>query len=396
MLRSLCSGKNYFLLCLILFILLPKVSSFDLTLLPLSTLILSYLFFGRKKFSISTSIFLCLIFLLITVLFSAFLNSNLSIEHVFKPIRLILVISMLLFCFQNTTLKISINDIFRVIFGAALINAVVIYGQYVAHLFFGINDLLLINFDVDRSTPYRKPGLASGFPTAGLLNVFGVLSLLYLVENESKKYTYFFIFLLPIFFITARTSLVLAVFSITILAFYNRNIFKLVLVAVGIVSFFIMYIISGDNSEYLMKSFSFALELFSNFTSGDGLQTQSTNSLLSKHFEIPVDIFILLFGTSLSTWSYGGGQSDVFFIRVLWGTGVFSVILYVFLYCQMWVSCVNCVGSKFNKMVLFLMFLIVFIASFKGAYIFSRFVSDPLLILFCYTMSNCYQKNSLQ
>lgn len=388
MLISSSFGKIYVLFCLVSFILLPKLGSFDLTLIPLLTLFLSYVFVGRSKFVVSVVVLLCFTCLLVVVLFSAFLNGNVSNEHLLKPVRLILVVGLLLFCFQNTKKEISINEVLTVIFFAAIINAVVIYGQYIAHLFFGVNDFFLINFDVERTTPYRKPGLASGFPTAGLLNVFGVLSLLYLVQNKSKKYVYFFIFLLPIFFITARTSLVLGLFCITILALYNRKIFKLVLVAFSIVALFIIYGLSGENSEHLMKSFTFALELFGNFISGDGFQTQSTNSLLTKHFEIPEDILIFLFGTSLNTWSDGAGQSDVFFIRVLWGTGIFSIFLYMCLYICMWITCVNYMDYKFNKVLIFLMFFVVLIASFKGAYIFSRFVSDPLLILFCYTYSN--------
>ncbi|KAA8596483.1 hypothetical protein F0Z19_4831 [Vibrio cyclitrophicus] len=382
------NGKMFTLFCLVLFILLPKIGVFDLTVLPLSILFLSCFFMGRIKLDVSLIVLFLLLTLVITVLISALLNGNISNEHLLKPIRLAVVVLILSHFFQNTAQKIDVVDIFYVIFIAALINAVVVYAQYAAHLLFGISDFLSINFDSERSTPYRKSGLASGFPTAGLLNVLGVLSLFYLVQNKSIKYAVFLIVLLPVFFITARTSLILGGLSIIVLSFYNRKIFSLVLVMVGFTFIFIMYMLSTGNAEHLMKSFSFAIELFSNFTSGSGFQTQSTNSLLTKHFTIPEDFFTLLIGTSLSTWSFGAGQSDVFFIRVLWGTGVFSLILYIILYCHMWYKCVNSTQVKFDQTVLFLMFFVVFIASFKGAYIYSRFVSDCLLIIFCYICSN--------
>jgi len=380
---------------LISFLLLPKVGAVDLSFMPLAICAASVFFSGLKNrdggFKIDrgvmvTAILTALMFAVSCLSYLVNMTDVVS-EFIFKPIRILFIILILALYAKNNS--VSFDKVLRVVMIAALLNGAVVILQYLAHAYYGIPDLLLNeNFKERAITPYRKPGLMSGFPVAGLLGVLGFIVAMYYASLAKSTWMYlaiaFFIFISIL--LTSRLALLLCL--IMFIGFGIKKLvsldFKAILwvgmtAALGIG--FITYALSSGNDVYVgtfNKMFANVINLEQDGSAYD----DSTRDLVQNHYIVPDNIGVMLIGNSVDP-SSNIVNSDVFYIRYLWGNGVFLVALY--LLSMVWMVYGIHQLRKINrgqKFIFYLFCFVVCVASLKGAYIFSRVIGDAVLLAY--------------
>ena len=182
----------------ILYFLCPPIWGIDLSLLFL-LIPYAWSYIESKKFikvPVSAQFFLLLnISAIVLLSLIAVIHMKFTPVHLLKPYRIIVMFFLLLQIFGHY--KVSFNQIRQIILYSALINSVFIYLQYLSPLF-GYEELSNFGstFDMARSTPYRKSGLLSGFPTAGILSLFGFLCVTMRARQPYRWYNYVQILLL--------------------------------------------------------------------------------------------------------------------------------------------------------------------------------------------------------
>ena len=355
-----------------LFILLPKHGLIDFSLMPLLFLGLKAVFRGRPIVIWNYKVICVSLLLVALALLSNYINVLPITDVSLRTVRLLLLV-LLLAMVRSSMESFEVNDVFRCIVVAALINGLVVYVQLATHDHYSFIDLSL-NFDSSRDTPHRKPGLLSGFPTAGILNLLGFLSLIS-IGRSSKFFWPCLLFLAPIFLLTSRTALFLALSSILILSLFRPRLRISALAAMSVLLALSIFLLGSNLRVDLGYKLVFAFEPFFNFLDGNGFYSNSTNSLLTKHYSFPNDVGTLLWGDG----SYGG--SDVYFIRMIWSAGLIFLSVSLIFFVHLWSSSVRAQVNFQTKLIVWLMFFVVFIASFIGSYIFSRVVSDCLLLI---------------
>jgi hypothetical protein len=384
--------KNIIIICLIASILiLPKALKYiDFSMLPLLVFILALILTGKKHVNVINEntkiVFITLYLIILLVLITSMLNSNVNFDNVLKPVRVFLLYVSLLYVF--IVLKFDDKYILYGIVAAALVNGFFIYTQYIGE-YIGYDYLKNIgNYSFsegNRSTPYRKSGLMSGFPTAGMLSLFGFIFSIYLYYvSRNKTFIVISLFLLVLQLITSRTSLILSIITVVVIFLISNYRNKIKIVAVFLFSALLVYAVlpqSLINSEHLYKTSVHMFELFTNVLNNSSFETNSTNSLFLKHYFYPDDYVTFLLGDTYGV-DNNYGASDVFFIRVLNSQGVVVLFLYLFLYLYMMYVNIKFNKIKMERRVIFYVQLLVIIASFKGSYIFARTVGDISTILF--------------
>ncbi|WP_312946084.1 hypothetical protein [Superficieibacter sp.] len=381
-----------------LFIVSPKIGLFDLSILAmlvhvglaLSSALGSYRpNTALDKRIVVASFFMFLLFFL--AILSFFINGAYDFDEqfLFKPIRIILILMIYYFIFNQR--KLTTDNILKAIVLAALINAVVIYIQYYGS-FIGVSSTFLQNPNFSESviTPYRKAGMMSGFPVAGLLSFCGAMICFHFyLKSNSYKYLALYLFIGLTCFVTARTAMMLFFLGtmayILILVFKKGKIGSFALfTTLFLVA--LIYISNSTNDVIAKTRDKMFANVINYVTTGDA-NDYSTNDLLTNHYVFPTDFKTFIFGNSIPS-EKNIVNTDVSFFRITWNNGFIAMLIYVFSYLFIWRSTVKSLrGEYLNKLIVSIIFMGVFVSNFKGFYFFSRVIGDITMLLFIISVS---------
>lgn len=382
------------ILLLALFLILPKIGMFDLSLIILSThLGMAFITYNSKydrALSLSNKIIIMFVLIVLIYAFSVFsfyMNGGdyYDEQFLFKPFRVILLLFILCYIFQKRNL--SFDHILKAIVAAALLNAFVVYLQYIDSFLGGAGDILQNpSFKESAMTPYRKAGLMSGFPVAGILSFCGsMIAFHFFSQNKSKKYLLLYIIIGITCFLTARTALFLFLLGTTsfLLALcFKKGRVDILLAFLLITCSALSYLFSSEN-DVIIKT---RTKMFANvihYVEDGNANDHSTNDLFTNHYVMPTEFSTLLIGNSVPP-QLNIVNSDVSFFRITWNNGIFSTLLYVLSYLFMWLVVFNssAMQVKESKLIMFILFTGIFISNFKGLYFFSRVLGDLIFMIF--------------
>ena len=388
---------------------LPKVGFIDLPIIALFiwSLVLNIpnVLRGNIKLTINNNIITILFLLSILVIIvyiSSLYNSSISITYTFRPFRMIVIVILLMAILK----KIYIDDVFKGILLVSITNSLIVYIQYIFDIL-GISPLIFhpIGFSETVITPYRKPGIYNGYPVSGLMVLLGIISSSYLyIKNPKIKYTIIIVFLLPTLILTSRTALLeFILFIIFMLLFKTKEIYfksnikkvKKFFIFFSL-SFMIIILYLYNQHPYFAGSINKAFALFINYYKYGYFLDYSSRDLLENHYQFPDNYLTFLFGNSLQPFQ-GGVNSDVSFIRILFTTGIFSLLIYIIIFFLGYIYTIkNRYLLKIEKTFIFLVLTSIFIACFKGPYMFSRVLGDITLLFIIYLSKEHYnEKNNI-
>jgi hypothetical protein len=128
-----------------------------------------------------------------------------------------------------------------------------------------------------------------------------------------------------------------------------------------------------------------------NYMETGSFHDYSTAHLVSSdHLYFPDTAKTFLIGNSLGKES-GFQPSDIGYVRITMGIGVFGIILYLIAYLVMYslsIKRANRLNYPTSKILLSLIYIAFFIMSLKSDYMFSRVIGDSITILsFAYLFS---------
>jgi hypothetical protein len=384
-------SKMRIVIYLILYLIVPRVGGADVSIVFLIIPLLECIYKSKGVICIPKNARLFLILnglalVLLTVL--AVVHMKITPVHLLKPFRILITFVCLLQIFKFY--KVSLSELLSVVIISSLINATFIYIQYFSP-FLGFEQFSNFgsSFDIERSTPYRKSGLMTGFPTAGILSLFGFISLvLYNTVNNKRYHIVLMIFLIGTQLITSRTSLYLTLIILLLLMIKINFRYAFIIAVTAVI---LIQLFDGLVDERFMKTQVLMFEGINNYFEHGSFETKSSNSLFSnKHYFMPDDAFTFLLGDFKSNADTGMGLviSDVFFTRVLNGSGIISLLIYLVMYFYMIYLNFRSKMSEKVKVYIYMIYFIVFITSFKGSYIFSSTIGDITLFMFVFQLIN--------
>ena len=130
-----------------------------------------------------------------------------------------------------------------------------------------------------------------------------------------------------------------------------------------------------------------AFEVFKNFSDSGSFKTQSQQGLNDSYI-IPNKISTYLFGNGLFNRTDVDTNIDDGYQVLLYGGGVFYFLTTMFLFFfYFFVTIKNCT-SKDNRIVIYLIYIIILIANYKVDCLFSRVISDVLVLFLAESLLN--------
>ena len=340
-------------------------------------------------------------FLLAITLISAFSyvvnNGDFVPEYILKPIRNILLIFII---YAYVRLRdIKIERILILVLLSIAVHSIVIYLQYILYIL-DISKDFLYHPSLTWTSPIRKVGLSTGFPSAGLIIVMASLIAVYLYFRTRKyKYILLLFLITPAIFITARSSMYIYIVLVPAFLLYLSISYKKYL---AVITYFIfslcavlaVYILSFKFPE-IQGSIDKMFVNLVNYIKYGSFHDYSTEHLISSdHLYFSDSVKDFLIGNSRDK-SSGFQQSDISYVRILTGQGVFAVILYLAAYFYMYSASQASIKIFFDRSLGFLLgflYVALFIMSFKGHYVFSRIVGDVILIISISILSSSWTK----
>lgn len=364
-------------------IIAPKIGSLDY---PIVILLITYLFLiikerankniiSRKYYNI-----LLLWFLLIVWSFIVYaINGEINSIFFLKPLRQIFLLTLIFSIVRRT--NISINEVFIIVIIAAIINTIVICLQLYGHNVLGIPHFLITSsFDEELDVPFRKPGLMAGYPHAGLLSLIAIICLLNFVKSIKKIYFLSALALLTFsLVVTSRTALLLSVFPFFFLYLYSLKSKKIMLrlfMFIGISLWGLGSIISILPRD----TYNVAFEMFINYSENGKFTTKSSSATTSSYI-VPEHISTILFGNGLNNRTDIDTNIDDGYQVLVYGAGLFYFILTLFLFYYYFKSSLSACDNRIKKHIIYLIYLVLVIANYKVDCLFSRVISD-ILVLF--------------
>ena len=357
-------------------------------LLPGFILLCHILLYQRLNIKLPKTLTLIFLFLILAI-FTSFISmtysqENLVAEFTLKPLRIILFIYILwaYIDIKHLTFFSILKNISYIVF----VHAMVIYIQFAFDLI-GIDSAFLYNPVIENYSSNRKLGLASGYPTAGLVILLGSLVGLYLSFNlNSNKFKAIFLISFAAIFFTGRSSMYLFLLTIptylTYLSFYYRRFNTIILFILTVtliastIYFFYLPIFQG----VIDKIFANVI----NFYNFGSFHDYSTEALFSeRHIYFPNDIKTFLIGDYLGR-ENGFKTSDMGLIAVLNGSGFITLFIYILIYFIIYWQCYTRLKSIYAhplKFLLILMYFVFFIMQFKTNLFFARVGGDLVLII---------------
>jgi hypothetical protein len=246
---------------------------------------------------------------------------------------------------------------------------------------------------VDVTVPFRKPGLMAGYPHAGLLSLFAIIfTMHYRKEWSSLKFNTVMITLAFSLIVTSRTSLILSIIPFSLFfvnsIFSKKVFFKFIIFLIFGVSviIFLLSILPNDTYEV-------AFEFFINIIQEKKFNTQSSDALIESYM-LPYSAFTWLFGNGKFMRNDLGRNVDDGFQILLYGCGIFYLILNLFLFIYYWLISLKSTEINFQKYQLNIFFIIVLIVNTKADVLFSRVTSDIFVFFLTVAIVN-HNKNYL-
>lgn len=367
---------------LVLFIVLPKYHGIDLTIAPLLLLYLKLC--GAKVVELPRTFgWFAIAFgvLLLLALLSSIINGTVAPADItLKPVRQVVIAALLLSIFHAA--RLDLEYVLRVIWAAAVANAAVIVLQYWLHNSGISSDFLLTEgFSEEVNVPYRKPGVTSGYPIAGMLSVYGLVIALHLLNARRTSpvvgLTSAFILLVGTS-LSSRMALLLAIVAIvlylpTLLRPAGWPVLGLLAGATYLSAHAVGEVVHVDTINVMF-------ELFLNALAGEGATTASSEALLDSYRHFPVSAKTLLIGNASGNKADDGYTVDSSIQILLFSGGIAVAILYNMLLVAYWVVAAVPRNAEQRK-VIGVMFLFVFISNIKQNTMFSRVVGDCLVLL---------------
>lgn len=376
----------------------------DLSLTILSAHLLIAFITYNKNNKILLSNKIIIMFILIVLIYavsviSFYMNGGgyYDEQFLFKPFRIILLLFLFYYIFSKRNL--SLATILKAILLAALLNASVVYLQYMDSFLGGTGNILQNpNFNESVITPYRKAGLMSGFPVAGILSFCGSMIAFHFFFR-TRKNIYFILYLIigVTCFLTARTAMFLfmsGTLSYLLALFFKKGRVDILLAFIFLVSTVFSYVFSSEN-DVIIKTREKMFANIINYVENGNANDYSTNDLFTNHYVMPTSPSTLLIGNSVPP-EFNVVNTDVSFFRITWNNGIFSMLLYLISYFFMWLVVINSSSMhlKENKLITFSLFFGIFISNFKGYYFFSRVLGDLIFIIFISCVANEKKRNN--
>jgi hypothetical protein len=367
-----------------LFLIIPRFQNVEYgVILLLIIFCLKFKIFWVPK--PSRLFFILNIIAIIFTILSTLLHGELSVLYFLKPIRIIVVLYLLVNILN--TYNITRSDVFTIIISVALINGIFVYFQYFAGIL-GYTEYMNYGsaINIEKASLYRKTGLMTGYPTAGILSLFGLISIFYLQPKQKTVLkAVLVLFLLGATFLTSRTGLYLAIIIIPFYLLKHKTITYSIIGLILFTTTFFFNIVAQDVIIYdkIKTSSVLMFEVFTNYEKSGTISTRSTNSLLKYHYFSPQNIFNLIFGNNETQYSHSFSTkiSDVFYVRILNGAGIVILILYLLMFSQMFIYAGRALNKWCNLFSLTI-YIIVGVTSFKGSYIFAKTIGDISLLVF--------------
>ena len=309
-------------------LLSPKIGALDLSIVALILVCMITLLKSKLIIKIPNK-FLNLFFLwslvIVSCLVTFVINGKVDSIFILKPFRqlILLFLSILIVI----SYKFRLVDIFKIVLISAIINSSFVMIQLIGHNLFGIEHFMILpEFDINVNVSYRKPGLMSGYPHAGMLSVLGMLCLLNFIEKLNRLVFVLFWLLLSVSLIlTSRTALFAGFVPMGIfilMGMRNKVAFKKLFLFMLFGIYAIIYILSILPED----SFNVAFEMFINFSNNKGFSSLSYTALNNSYY----------FPNNLTTFFFGNGNFmrndlqlnvDDGFQIMLYGCGITYLIL---------------------------------------------------------------------
>ncbi|MDA0848895.1 MAG: hypothetical protein O2827_03980 [Verrucomicrobia bacterium] len=351
-----------------------------MSLLPLSLFVVLGFsqFFTNKE---SRLIFVLWIALLLIALLSFLINQSISPIIIGKPIRQVVLLMGLIGLLS--LVKKPFHIVATAVFVAALINASVICAQYILDfLHMDSSWLIMPSFNKDINVAFRKPGLMCGYPSAGMLSLYGVLFGFWMIRRKFNLWLCLLIILLILtLFITARTALYLGALVLPlffIVYFRSKSFMKMgFLFAFSfslLVSTFLSFKIIHTDTIKVM------FEIFITFFETGQISTRSSTALLGSLFYYP-EMTTFLIGNGYMNLTDQLTNIDSGYQQKLFGGGIFYLILMIFTFFCYWFLASRSLGDHCSKFVTHTIFFLILITDLKGGMIFAQVVGDVAVML---------------
>lgn len=307
------------------------------------------------------------------------INSRIDSIFILKPFRqivlLILIISIV------SRININYEDIYKIVIISAVINTIIICLQLYGHNILNEPNFMMPSSFVETvNVPYRKPGLMAGFPHAGLLSLIAIICLLNFIKSIKIIYLLTILPLLAFsLIVTSRTALVLSIIPFFFL-FIDATKEKKILFRFLSLIIICFWAISVILSFLPQDTVNFAFEMFINYAEKNELSTASTKALNSSYV-FPSHLATLLLGNGLYMRTDINTNIDDGYQVLIYGGGLFYFVVIILLFAYYFTITLNSSISKLQKRTIYLIYAILLIANYKVDCIFSRVISD-ILVLF--------------
>jgi hypothetical protein len=272
------------------------------------------------------------------------------------------------------------------VFVAALINASVIYAQYILDfLHMDSSWLVAPSFNKEILVAYRKPGLMSGYPAAGMLSLYGVLFGVWMICRKFSLSLFLpIIVLTAALFLTSRTALYLGmvvIFLFFVTFSLRRSAIKMLLVVVLLIPLFIYFLIKSDivHTDTIKVMF----EVFIRFSETGQIFTHSSDATLNSLMYYP-EVKTFLIGNGLLNLTDQLTTIDSGYQKMLFGGGIFYLVTIVFLFFGYWYLASRFLKDRYLMFVTHSIYIVVFLANLKGGTIFAQVIGDvPVMLSTC-------------
>lgn len=211
------------------------------------------------------------------------------------------------------------------------------------------------------------------------ISFFSVLILPYVHKNFlTKRKSLYWITVLAIFtggLLTGRTFFIAILFGFLMYAIYrSSSLFSFIIENIKLIIFIlILFVVFIQITSILIDEqqfqyvYNFVFEMFINLSSGDGLESRSTNHLMEMY----------IFPESIKTWLFGDGRmtgidfvyymgTDVGYIRLLFYFGLPATLYFIYVLLRYCMLLYKSYPIKIMKYFYSTVFLFLIVLNFKG------------------------------
>lgn len=339
-------------------------------------------------------------------------------QIIFKPIRIIITLIgaySLFILIYNKYAEKYISIILNFIFFSVVVHAIIMIFQfhYIPFKEFVYN---YTNTGEYRSTfeyDFRMGGLSggSGGAVLSVVQSIGIIILPFLLNvvfTKNIKYLYFTCALIIFYSILLCgrsgiwSTLMFLPFSILLASKSNIFIKSFNLIKIIVLIFLILFLIINffnselDESNPVFYALNRSLDSFLNYNETGVFEDQTVNTL-KTHILLPSDIKTILIGDTeviVNSQFERSLNSDIGYIRNIWGLGLFGTILYILPMLK-----ISSLSLKFffysniSKLLLLISFITLFF-HFKERYIYTRMLFSIYSLILALFFFEVYMKKN--